>query len=70
MPADVGGDEHPALRHRFERLQRRDELGQAHPLPRIGEHVDQVVVALHVGVRHAAGEDDAIAERQAGPPAP
>ena len=47
MAADVGRDEHAALRHRLERLQRRHELGEPHRQPRIGEHVDQLVVALH-----------------------
>ena len=66
MAADVGCDEHAALRHRLERLQRRHELGQPHRAPRIGEHVDQLVVALHLGVRHASGEDHAIGEPAGG----
>ncbi len=60
VAADVGGDEHAALRHRLQRLQRRDEFGQPHRQARIGQHVDQLVVALHLGVRHAAGEHDAV----------
>ena len=70
VAADVGGDEHASLRHRLERLQRRDQLGQAHRLARIDEHVDQLVVALHLGVRHAAGEDDAVRDAQRARPAP
>ena len=62
MATDIGGDEHPSLRHRFERLQRRDQVGEAHLAARIREHVDQFVIALDVAVRDAAGEYDAIAE--------
>jgi len=62
MPAHIGGDEHAALRHRLEWLQRRHEIRQAARPPRIDEHVDQIVVALHFGVRDASGEDDALGQ--------
>ena len=62
VTADIGGDEHQALRHRLQRLQRRHHLGQADRQAWIGQDVDLLVVALHLVVRHAAGEDNAIAE--------
>ena len=62
VSANVGGDEHAPLRHRFERLQWRDDLGEAHPMARIGEDVDQFVVAMDVGVRNAPREDHSIGE--------
>ncbi len=37
-------------------------IGQA----RVGEHVDEVVVALHFGVRHAAGEHDLVLDAERG----
>ena len=42
------------------------DLGQPHPVARIRQHVDQIVVALHLAVRHAAGEDHAIGEAALG----
>ena len=36
-PSDVGGHEQSPLSHRFEGLQRRDEFGQAHGAPGIGD---------------------------------
>jgi hypothetical protein len=62
MPADIGGDEHAALRHRLERLERSDDLGQAHAMARVREDVDQIVVALHFRVRDAAAEYNAIGD--------
>ena len=60
VPAHVAGHQQPALGHGLQRLERRDEFRQAHAVARVGQHVDQVVVALHLGVRHAAGEDDLV----------
>jgi hypothetical protein len=57
VTADVGSDQHPSLRHCFERLERRDEFGQPDRQTRIGEDVDQFVITLHFGVRHPAGEN-------------
>src|SRR6266508_5731396 len=39
MTADVGGEHDAALRHRLERLQRRDELGEPYRAARIDERV-------------------------------
>ena len=58
VAADIGGDEELALRHGFQRLERGDELGQAHRVARVGEDVDQVVIAVDFAMRDAAGEDD------------
>ena len=60
MAADIRSDECPSLRHRFERLQRCDELCQPDRAARVGENIDEIVVALHVVVRNAAGKDDAV----------
>src|SRR3546814_19869067 len=47
-----------ALRHRLERLERRDEVGQPHLLARIGEDVDQRIIEFDLAVRDAADEMD------------
>src|SRR5574337_1439930 len=45
VASDVGRYEKPALRHGLERLQRGDELSEAHGVARVSEQVDLVVVA-------------------------
>ena len=67
VAADIGRRDQPALRHRLQRLQRRDQIGQPHALARIGEHIDQAVIALDLIVRHAADEAD-VRRRPATPP--
>jgi hypothetical protein len=37
VTANVGRDKQPALGHRFERLERGDEFGQAHGVARVGQ---------------------------------
>ena len=64
VPADVGRDEQSPLRHRLERLERRDEVGEAHRQPRVHQHVDEVVVPLHFVVRNAAGEHDLVRDAE------
>ena len=60
MAPDIGGGDDPPLRHRLERLQRGDQIGQPAALSWIGEHVDQRIVALDLGMRDPAGEGYAI----------
>ena len=58
VPTDIGGHEHVALGHGFERLERRDQFGQPHRVPRVRQHVDQIVIAIDFGMRHAARKDN------------
>jgi len=62
MPSDVGGEHDSPHRHRLERLERRDELGEAHGTARIGEHVHRCVVPLHLGVIDPAAHREARAQ--------
>ena len=62
MAAYVRGHEHASLGHRFEWLQRRDDLCEPHAVPRIGKDVDELVVLLHVGMRNAPHEYHPIGE--------
>ena len=64
MAAHVRRREQSALRHRFERLQRRHELGQPHGQARIDEHVDQIIVTVHFGMGNAAREANLVSERE------
>ena len=60
--SDVAGEHRAAHRHGFQRLERRDELGQAHAPPRADEDVDQRVKITHLVVGNLTGEDHAIPE--------
>ena len=62
MSADARGDDDPLLRHRLERLQRGDQFRQPVRHPREDEKIDQIVIRLHLLVRHATGKDDAVVQ--------
>ena len=66
VPADIACRDDSALCHRLERLEWGDEIRQPRMFARIGQDVDQRIIAFHFRVRHAAGEDDRIARRGSG----
>jgi len=70
VAAHVAGHQQPPLRHGLQRLERRHQVGQAHRVARVRQHVHQVVVALHLIVRHAAREHHALGHAQALRPGP
>ena len=58
MTADIGCNNQPPLRHCFQRLERRDEIGEPHPQPWINEHINQIVVSLYLVMGNASYEDN------------
>ena len=64
MAPDIGGYDEASLRHRFQRLERGDEIREAHGEPRIHEDIDEIVVAAYLIVRNSPREHDAIRDAQ------
>src|SRR3546814_65016 len=64
MAADVRSHHDRTLRHRLQRLQGGNQVGEPHAVAWIDEERHQVVVAAHLLVRHPPGEDDLIADTQ------
>src|SRR3569832_1289723 len=56
VTAHVGRDYQTTLRHCLQRLQRCEKLGETHREPRIYQHIDEIVIALYLRVRHTARE--------------
>src|SRR5690606_8589230 len=64
MTTDVRREHELALRHRFERLQRRDRVGQLRAAPRIDERIERAVVTLHLVMTDAADETHALVDAE------
>ena len=56
MAGDIRGDDDLVLGHRFKRLERGHQVGQADVDPQINQHIDQRVVALDLAEMHQPGE--------------
>src|SRR3569833_2448059 len=57
VTAHVGRDYQTTLRHCLQRLQRCDKLCETHREPWIYQHIDEIVIALYLRVRHTAREN-------------
>ena len=62
VSTDIGGHKHAALRHCLQGLQRCDQLGQADRQPGVRQHINQLVIALHLSVSNTASEDHPISQ--------
>ena len=65
MAAHVRGADQLALGHRFQWLERRDHVGEAHGQARIHQHIDRIVGGADFAMRDLPGEDHLLCNAEA-----